>query len=133
MYAVSQSILKLVLGLAAFLLLLGLSIGSTVTMPDYAIVFLDDENKTYVALPCVDEWRNRPSTTFAVVRRATAGEARRLNYQPDGNCRDEGGFVGEGRSLAGMVFVRLGLLPPLPQWWDAPYRTEDGTVVWPRP
>jgi hypothetical protein len=115
----------------AIVAMIGFGIGSVDTMPSYAVVFLDDTNKTYIAFPCIDEWRSRPSQTLDLVRRGTAGEARKLGYKPDENCRAAGGYVEDGRSLAGVWLVRLGILPPLVHWWDQPYRTEDGTVIHP--
>jgi hypothetical protein len=122
---------KAALGIAAAIALIGFGIGSTDMMPYYAVVFLDDTNKTFIALPCIDEWRSRPTTTVDVVRRGTAGEAYKLGYKVDDECREAGGYVEDGRSLTGLVLAWLGVLPPLAHWWDRPYRTEDGTVVYP--
>jgi hypothetical protein len=119
------------LGIAFFIVLIGFGIGSTDPMPYYAVGFLDDTNKTFVALPCVDEWRSRPTQTIDVVRRGTAGEAYKLGYKMDSECREAGGYSEDGRSLTGLMLVRLGVLPTLVHWWDRPYRTEDGTVVYP--
>jgi hypothetical protein len=122
---------KAALGIAAAIALIGFGIGSTDMMPYYAVVFLDDTNKTFIALPCIDEWRSRPTTTVDVVRRGTAGEAYKLGYKMDDECREAGGYREDGRSLTGLMLVRFGVLSPLVHWWDKPYRTEDGTVVYP--
>jgi hypothetical protein len=114
--------LKAGVALFGILMAAGLSIGSTVPMPDYAVVFLDDSSKAYIALPCIEEWRTRPSRTVSLARRGTAGEARALKYQPDDRCRESSGFVGEGRSLTGMMLEKLGLLSPVRHWWDASYK-----------
>jgi hypothetical protein len=111
--------------------MIGFSIGSIDLMPPYAVVFLDDTNKTFIALPCIDEWRSRPTQTVDLVRRGTAAEAGKLGYKVDAKCRDAGGYSEDGRSLTGLVLVRLGVLSPLTHWWDKPYRAEDGTVVYP--
>jgi hypothetical protein len=115
----------------AVVAMIGLAIGSSDTMPPYAVVFLDDINKTFIALPCIDDWRSRPSQTLDLVRRGTAGEARKLGYKPDAKCRESGGYIEDGRSLTGLALVWLGILRPLVHWWDKPYRTEDGTVIYP--
>ena len=119
------------LGIAALLALIGLGIGSSDPMPSYAVVFLDDTTKTYIALPCVEEWRSRPTQQVDIIRRSTAGEARQRRYKVDEKCRDAGGYVEDGHSLTGLILVWLGVLPPLTHWWDRPYRTEDGSIVYP--
>jgi hypothetical protein len=119
------------LGIAALLIGLGIAIGSSDYMPSYAVVFLDDATKTYIALPCVEEWRSRPTRQVDIIRRGTAGEARQLGYKVDEKCRDAGGYIEDGRSLAGLILVWLGVLPPLKHWWDQPYRIEDGSVIYP--
>lgn len=57
------------------------------------------------------------------------GEARKLSYTTDDACREAGGYMADGRSLTGLVLVRIGLLAPVKHWWDMPYRTEDGRLV----
>jgi hypothetical protein len=110
---------------------LGFGISSVELAPPYAVVFLDDENKTFIALPCMHEWQSRPTQTIDTVRRSTAGEAQRLGYQVDERCRDAGGYSEEGRSLTGRALERFGILSPLQHWWHRPYRTEDRTIVYP--
>jgi hypothetical protein len=120
------------LGIAAFIALITtFGIGTIDRMPDYAVVFLDDTEKTFISLPCIDEWRSRSTKTVDIVRRSTAGEAAMLGYKTDTECRDAGGYSADGRSLTGLMLVRLGVLAPLTHWWDRPYRTEDGTVIYP--
>jgi len=118
------------LGIAAVLIVAGLGIGTIDSMPPYAVVFLDDTSKTFIALPCIEEWRSRQTKTVDFVWRGTAGDARRLGYEIDLACRDAGGYSEDGRSLTGIILVKLGVLEPLTHWWDWPYRTEDGTVVY---
>jgi hypothetical protein len=122
---------KSALGIAAVLIFVGFGIGSIDSMPPYAVVFLDDTSKTFIALPCIEEWRSRPTHTVDVMRRGTAVDAHRLGYKIDLACRDAGGYSEDGRSLTGTILVKLGVLDPLTHWWDRPYRTEDGTVVYP--
>jgi hypothetical protein len=119
------------LGIAAVLIFVGLGIGSIDSMPPYAVVFLDDTSKTFIALPCIEEWRARPTHTVDVMRRGTVDDAHRLGYKIDLACRDAGGYSEDGRSLTGIILVKLGVGDPLTHWWDRPYRTEDGTVVYP--
>lgn len=123
--------ISVALATVAAMAIIGLGIGSIDPMPSYAVVFLDDTNKTFIALPCIDEWRSRPTQTVDLVRRGTAAEAGKLGYKVDAKCRDAGGYSEDGRSLLGLMLVRLGVLSPLTHWWDKPYRTEDGTIVYP--
>ena len=112
--------LKAILGIATVLTIAGFSIGSIDSMPPYAVVFLDDTSKTFIALPCIEEWRSRPTQTTDVVRRGTADDAHRLGYKIDLPCRDAGGYSEDGRSLIGIILVKLGVLDPLTHWWDRP-------------
>lgn len=115
------------------LLFVGLGIRTSGSMPGYAAVYLDDVERTYIGLPCIEEWHRRPDTAMAVVRLSTAAEAWSLRYEPDYECRETGAFVGSDSSLTRGLLVKLGLLSPPQQWWDAPYRNEAGEVTWPKP
>jgi hypothetical protein len=86
-------------------------------MPHYALLYVDDNNRTYFALPCVKNLEN--------LRLCTAADAYKLKYKPDPQCRDQGGFTQEGRSLIGYLLERIGLIDPLPSRWNS-----DGTWNW---
>lgn len=126
-----MKIISSAIGLICFIAFLGFGVGSTVIVPPYALAFLDDSRKVYITLPCVDEWRTRPTQTIDILRRSTVGEAYKFSYMIDEKCRDAGGYVADGRSLTGLMLERVGILSPLTYWWDRPYRTEDGTIVYP--
>jgi hypothetical protein len=101
-----------------FTLLAGFFIVPTRDMPDNAIVFLDDQNHTYVSPGCANQEKRE-------YRQATAAEARKLHYKPDKKCQDAGGFSQDNRSLSGNLMARLGMLPPLANRWNP-----DGTWNW---
>jgi hypothetical protein len=101
-----------------FTLLAGFFIVPTRSMPDNAIVMLDDQTQTYLS-PCCASQEKRE------YRPATAAEARKLNYEPDKKCQDAKGFNQESRSLTGNLMARLGMLPRLPNRWNP-----DGTWNW---
>jgi hypothetical protein len=122
-----------VVGICAMLLFLGFGIGSSEIMPGYAPVYLDDQAKTYIALPCLEEWQSRKSDAVAVLRLSKAVEAYNDGYSPDDDCRNTGAFAPDGRSMSGMFLMKIGLLGPKTQWWDMPYRDESGKVVYPKP
>ena len=122
---------KATIAVILVLLWLGTGIDTTVTMPDNAPVYLDDGARSYIALPCIEEWERRTGESFAFVHLGTAKEAHQLHYQPDQDCRDAGAFMEDNRSLTGHLLVKLGILPPMQHWWNRPYRTETGEVVQP--
>ena len=101
-----------------FTFLAGFCFVPTRTMPDNAVVLLDDQNRTYVS----PIYANQEKKDY---RPARAAEAQKLNYKPDKKCADAGGFRQEQRSMSGNFLVRLGLLPPLPSRWNP-----DGTWNW---
>jgi len=101
-----------------FTLLAGFFIVPARSMPDNAVVLLDDQNHMYVSPLCGQQ-------EDKVYRATTAAEARQLKYKPDKKCRDKGGFSQEYRSLTGNLLVRLGMLPPVPSRWNP-----DGTWNW---
>jgi hypothetical protein len=101
-----------------FTLMAGFCLTPTRTMPDNAIVLLDEQTHTYVSPGCANQEKKD-------YRRARVAEARKLNYAPDKECQDAGGFSQDNRSITGNYLVRLGLLPPLPSRWNA-----DGTWNW---
>jgi len=114
------------------LIFFSFSIETLDSIPSYAVVLVDDVSKTYLAPQCAEEWPTKPTKTVDLLRRTTAGEAHRLHYSPDSDCRETGAFSQLGYSLPLFLLVKAGVLPPKEQWWDMPYRTETG-VVYPHP
>jgi hypothetical protein len=105
----------------------GLGIQSDRTAPGYAAAFIDDENKTFIVLPCMDEWQHRGGPQ-ALVRLGTVSEGWRMKYEPDSNCRETAAFSESDRALTGLLLQWMSVLPPMQHWWDRPYRTEGGVV-----
>jgi hypothetical protein len=116
-----------IFAIVGVLFLGGFGIDSMATVPGYAVVFLDDDAKTYFAPQCAEEWQHRPGTGRHA-RRSTVAEATRLGYKSDAPCRETGAFAEDDRSLSGLLLVKLGILPPYVHWWDKGYRTEAGNV-----
>ena len=106
--------IKLVVVLIGAFLIIGLNIGSSKGMPNYAKVYVNDVTKTYLAPPCI-------KITLGL-RVITAGEARGLGYRSDRKCRDEGAFIQDDRSLTGTLLQTIGILKPIPSRWN-----EDGS------
>lgn len=101
-----------------FTFMAGFFITPIQTMPDHAVVLLDDQTRTYFSPACAEGEKRE-------YRPATAAEARQLNYAPDKKCQDARGFDQDTRSLSGNLMTRLGMLPPLPSRWNP-----DGTWNW---
>lgn len=140
-------------GIAAVLVALvfiGFGIGTSRSMPDSAVLYVNEETKTYLSPPCFDavkqeaeaitekmagasieEHKNNPKQLVDMFnflgssRLTTKAEIRRMPYKPDTECRDAGGFMQDGRSLSGLLLEYVGLLPPLPSRWNP-----DGTWNW---
>jgi hypothetical protein len=74
-------------------------------------VFVDDATKTVIAPQCAKEWQRRPTKTFDLLRRTTMGEAERLNYELDYECKETGVFSQDGPSLPSLLLIKIGILP----------------------
>ncbi|MBI4795579.1 MAG: hypothetical protein HY790_07035 [Deltaproteobacteria bacterium] len=109
---------KFFLIMLIFTLMASFFIVPTRTMPDHAIVLLDDQSHTYLSPACA----SREKKEYRVSR---AAEARKLKYEPDQKCGGETGFTQDGRSITGNFLERMGMLPPLPSRWNP-----DGTWNW---
>jgi hypothetical protein len=110
--------IKFFLVMLIFTLLAGFFFVPTRSMPDQAIVLLDEQNHTYLSPPCAGKEKNK-------YRPARAGEARKLQFKPDQKCGGEAGFTQHGRSITGNALERMGLLPRWPSRWNP-----DGTWNW---
>jgi hypothetical protein len=67
---------SIALATVAAMAMIGFGIGSIDLMPSYAVVFLDDTNKTFIALPCIDEWRSGPTQTVDLVTHIARADRR---------------------------------------------------------
>jgi hypothetical protein len=110
--------IRFVVLMLMFTFLAGFYIVPTRTMPDNALVLLDDQSKTYFSPNCAKSEKK-------TLRAVTAAEARQLNYEPDKSCQGAAGFRQDVRSLSGNLMERLGMLPPLPSRWN-----RDGSWNW---
>lgn len=98
-------------------LLIGFNISTMSGMPHNAILFLNDQNKTYLSPPCVQDQQN--------LRLSTSEETDKLNYSPDSTCRNQSGFTQDGRNLIGEFLEKIGLFKPMQSRWNI-----DGTWNW---
>ena len=137
-------VLGTVLVVVVFLAMIGLGIGTMQPMPDNAVVLLDPLEETYIAPPCLEfsaeqeaEFSRLTRDVFTFedsidvfediteLRYADAARARHLKFRPDPDCRDQGAFTSDGRSVTGLVLQNLGVLPEKPRRW-----TDDGDWNW---
>jgi hypothetical protein len=137
-------VLGTVLVTVVLLAMIGLGIGTMQPMPDNAVVLLDPLEETYIAPPCLDISEEQEAefsrltadvSTFedaigvfedmTGLRYADAARAYRLEFRPDPDCRDQGAFTSDGRSLTGLVLQHLGILREKPRRW-----TDDGGWNW---
>lgn len=98
-------------------LIMGFYINTELGMPPNAILFLNDQNKTYLSPPCVQDQQG--------LHLSTHEENDKLNYRPDPTCRDQHGFTQDGRNLIGIFLEKIGLLEPIQNRWNI-----DGTWNW---
>lgn len=117
-----------ILGLLGVVVIIGTQIGTSVSAPDYAVVYVDDQARTVIALPCADDWKNKPNSPPAILRRTTMGEADKIGYSADRDCIEAGGFIEDGPNLTELALNKIGLWPSPEYWWDKPYRTEARVV-----
>ena len=113
------------------LLYMGFGVETSVSMPPYAVVLVDDTSKSFIAPQCVAAWQNGPAKTFGLMRRTTASEAYKLHYEPDYDCVQTGALSQDGPSFSGVLLEKLGILPRKKYWWDMPFRTDDGVIYYP--
>jgi hypothetical protein len=85
-------------------------------MPGNAIMFINDETKTFTAPFCVKENKAFRASSYA--------EVEKLNYKHQ-ECEEGNLFLEEGRSIPGILFEYVGILKPLPSRWN-----KDGTWNW---
>ena len=109
------------------LFMLGLYIETLETMPDNAVVIVDEYQRRYYPpyMHVEDELhRSYGQLHWSYVRLATAEDAHSLGYSPDPKSRDHGDFVGcSQRLLFAIIRGVFGL--PAPRRWN-----EDGTWNW---
>ena len=107
----------ILLGLGLFL---GLGIGSDRSMPRNAVVYLDHNSRQYIAPPCAE------AREYArLLATSNASEAYLLRYAPEPECRDDGSFIQDDRSLTGSLLQKVGVLGPIRSRWNP-----DGAWNW---
>ncbi|MDQ1353746.1 MAG: hypothetical protein QG657_4053 [Acidobacteriota bacterium] len=106
-----------------FILILGFGIGSFRTMPEYALLLVCDETKEYFAPPCLMEYGyDDIKAIYQFGRqknlRVASKKEVRIPYRPNSECRENSGYIQDGRSLSGMLLEKIGLLPKENSRWN---------------
>ncbi|MCM2681536.1 hypothetical protein [Echinimonas agarilytica] len=102
-----------------FIFAVGFGIGSTITTPEHAIVYVDEASETYLSPPCVEKRKAllMPQMTF--------GDMRDLTLEINKTCVNQGGFSQSGRSLSGKFLESVGAISTLESRWRV-----DGSWRW---
>ena len=102
-----------------FIFAVGFGFGSTITIPEHAIVYVDESTETYLSPPCIE---NRKAL---LMPKMMFGDMRDLTLEINKTCVNQGGFSQSGRSLSGKVLESLGIISPLESRWRS-----DGSWRW---
>jgi hypothetical protein len=114
-----------------FLLFIGFGLETTLTTPDHSYVLVDKSSNEYYSPPCImssgyDDanriYEFAEINSLEVVEKIHANDK---NYKPNPECRDNQGFIQEGRSMSGSFLEKLGILPELESRWN-----DDGSWKW---
>ncbi len=117
-------------GLAIIILGLGLlgTVASEVkTMPDNATLIVDTTKNVYFAPPYLEEVVENNSDKAKEIEqkilngtlvKMTAKDIRTKKFSPDPECRDEGFFVQDGRSLTMGLIGKIGIIPKQKSRWN---------------
>jgi len=102
-----------------FIFVAGFGVGSSITSPEHAIIYIDESTETYLSPSCV----SKSKTQF--MAQMTIKDVRNLTLSINKECVNRGGFVQNGRSFSGKLLESLGFIPKLKERWN-----NDGSWNW---
>lgn len=117
-----------IFSICVVLFLFGLSIGTVFTCPDNALLLIDEGRGEYFAPPCLMHTEyNKSEKIFEFAQKNNLKvlqrkEILRKNLNPNVECREENGFIEDGRSISGRLLEKIGILPKFESRWNS-----DGT------
>ncbi len=109
--------IALVVGFIFIFSLLGRSINITATVPDYAIVYVDEQNQVYYAPPYILGNKYPPALDPEILTAYTVADSNTSNFQPDQECIELGYFK-EQDTLTHLIMVKFGLAEPKQSRWN---------------
>jgi hypothetical protein len=121
-------ILSLLLMLMVIIFCIGLGIGTVKTIPDNALVFVNETTKEYIAPPCVMKQgcdKIDEINSFAYKHSIRVVQYKYITGKkitPNEECKEQSGFMEEGRSLTGIFLENIGVLAKKETRWK-----EDGS------
>ena len=104
-------LLKFIAAIFEMLAIIGCFIGTSASIPGNIPFYVDDSAKTYLSIPCHDEWRGRSGNQIAMLRRVSQDDLKGLNYRSDDICRESGGFFEDDWNLTFFLLSKIGLFP----------------------
>jgi len=118
-----KKFLSYAVAVPAFLFFIGFGIRTTSTSPNHALLLVNEETKEYFAPPCLmHQGYDNVEAIYEFGRvnnlRVALNKEVAEPYQPNSECRDNSGFVQDGRSLSGMLLESIGLLPEKKSRWN---------------
>jgi hypothetical protein len=102
------------LALICVFVILAFSISSSKSPPKNTLVFVDNDQHTYIAPPCVTAQKD-----WTHYSRMTIGQADNLGFKPNPTCTKHGVFEQKDRTLGGLILEKIGILKPLPSRWNS--------------
>ncbi|MBD3637019.1 MAG: hypothetical protein HUJ25_06700 [Crocinitomicaceae bacterium] len=122
------SFLKIFGAVIFSLLFIGFGFETTLSTPDYALIFVDENSYEYFSPPCLMEEGYdsvEEIVSFAEMNELKVykkSEIKRKGLKQNPDCREQEGFVQEGRSITVNILVSLGLFSESETRWN-----EDGS------
>ncbi len=107
----------LLIGILAIFSLFGRHINITTPVPDYAIVYADEQNQIYYAPPYILGNKYPPTLEPDILKAHTVADSNANHYQPDQECIDLGYFK-EQDTLNHIIMVKLGWSEPKQSRWN---------------
>jgi hypothetical protein len=122
--------MKKVFSIIAIIFLVGLGLGTSQSMPQSQLIFLDEKTHEYYAPPCLMDsgYESKQALqAFAnehnlILLTEKARRAMPIKSHPNNECRETSAFSEPGRSVTGSFFEWMNILPKENSRWN-----EDGT------
>ncbi len=123
---IKKDIIAALVGIVITIILFGSLYTVKIPAPGNAVVYVDNDSKTYYAPPYIDNTKpGKLQIDVNKLKPSTLEQVRKLNYTPDKYSLDNGYFQQRYRPLTSYLLEKIGLREPLPRRW-----TPDGQWNW---